>query len=552
MTIRPEDGIETLKGVGEARAAAFRKAGVKTVQDLIFRFPVAWRSGKISPLSPDLAGVYAGFELTVSTAPQVSFYPGGRRAFKFTAEDDAGTKVIVLYFHQPYLKNQIFKGDRFFFFGSLREKKGKLYLFSPERQTDRPDPDELTPLYASLPGLSSKTISKLVGACLVPCLPAICDPLPERIRASEDLPTLSHAVFTMHRPESAEALERAKTRLAFDRLFRFSVQASLFTRRVSGRRVPGMKRVPLEDFARLLPYPLTGAQKRAIGEIWNDLSGGETVRPMNRLLQGDVGSGKTVVAAAGAFLAARNGKSTLIMAPTEILARQHFQNLSELFARSGIPVYLLTGSTTKKERGALYEKTTRREPYVLVGTHALFEDSALCENVSLTVIDEQHRFGVEQRNRLNDKGSGFHSLVMSATPIPRSLAMFLYADSAISVLDEMPPGRKPISTFYVGEDKKSRVYAFLKERVGQGEKAYVVCPLIEDEEGASPLQSAKEEWEALTSALPEIPAALLHGKMKPAEKEEIMATFKQGETSILVSTTVIEVGVDVPDATVMV
>lgn len=546
------DGIGTLKGVGDAREKILKKAGIATVGDLLFNFPKSWRSGKLSLLDPELAGVYAGFCLTVATEPSVSLYPGRRRAFKFIAEDDAGKRVTVLYFHQPYLKGQILKGDCFCFFGALRERKGKLYLFSPERQKELPDPASLTPVYASLPGLSGRAVSKLVAAAVLPCLSQIKDPLPERVRRAEDLPNLAHAVYSMHSPESEEALEHARTRLAFDRLFRFSVQATLFTRNTSSVAVPGMAPVPLSDFAALLPYPLTGAQERAVGEIWSDLTSGKTVPPMNRLLQGDVGSGKTAVAAAAAYLCGRNGRSTLVMAPTEILARQHYAGLSRLFEKASIPVYLLTGSTTKKERALLYEKTTKKEPYVLVGTHALLEDSALCENVALTVIDEQHRFGVAQRNRLNDKGGAFHSLVMSATPIPRTLAMFLYAGSRISVLDEMPPGRVPVQTFYVGEDKKERLYAFLRERSLAGEQAYLVCPLIEDEEDQSPLQSAKEEFQSLQKHLPDVPAALLHGKMKPAEKEAVMASFKAGETRILVSTTVIEVGVDVPCATVMI
>ncbi|MBP5289008.1 MAG: ATP-dependent DNA helicase RecG, partial [Clostridia bacterium] len=384
------------------------------------------------------------------------------------------------------------------------------------------------------------------------CLAQIKDPLPERVRLSEKLVNLAHAVYSMHCPENETALAKARERLAFDRLFLFSVRASLFIRKTANIVVPGMKKIPLSDFTALLPFALTGAQERVIKEIWSDLTGDETVPPMSRLLQGDVGSGKTAVAAAAAYLCGRNGKSTLLMAPTEILARQHYEGFTRLFENTFLPVYLLTGSTTKKERQLLYEKTTKKEPYVLIGTHALFEDSALCDNAALTIIDEQHRFGVDQRNRLNDKGGAVHSLVMSATPIPRTLAMFLYAGSRISVLDELPPGRVPVETYYVGEDKKARIYAFLKEHALNGEQAYVVCPLIEDEEDQSPLQSAKGEWDSLRKHLPEIPSALLHGKMKPAEKEEIMGRFKACEIKILIATTVIEVGVDVPNATIMV
>ena len=253
------DGVSTLKGVGDARAASLKKAGITTLRDLLFFFPKSWRSGVLFPVSPDLCGRDALFLLTVATEPTVSLYPGGRRALKFTAEDDDGAKVTVLYFHQPYLKGQIRKGDRFYFYGALREKKGKLYLFSPERDKEPPDPDSLTPVYPAPAGLSSRAMAKLVDACLLPCLGQIRDPLPDRIRKAEGLPNLAHAVYSMHRPENEKALDRAKERLTFDRLFRYSVQASLFSRQNRSLTVPGMKKVPPEGFAALLPYALTGA-----------------------------------------------------------------------------------------------------------------------------------------------------------------------------------------------------------------------------------------------------------------------------------------------------
>ncbi|MBR2615317.1 MAG: ATP-dependent DNA helicase RecG, partial [Clostridia bacterium] len=339
---------------------------------------------------------------------------------------------------------------------------------------------------------------------------------------------------------------------ATEGLFDFCVKAALFSEQNKKGRVAPFADVPLNDFLSRLPFRLTGAQKRVLEEIRGDLVGETDVAPMNRLIQGDVGSGKTVVAAAAAYLTAKNRRSTLFMAPTEILARQHYASLTKLFSHTDVPVFLLTGSTPKKEREAIFSATTTKIPYVLVGTHALTEEGARCENVALAITDEQHRFGVRQRNLLGEKGGAVHSLVMSATPIPRSLAMFLYAKGSISVIDELPPGRQRVETLYVGEDKLPRIYGFLKDTVAKGHQAYIVCPLICDEEGESPLQSAEEEYAEIQKALPGIECALLHGKMKNEEKNRVMESFQSGETKILVSTTVIEVGVDVPNATVMV
>jgi ATP-dependent DNA helicase RecG len=354
----------------------------------------------------------------------------------------------------------------------------------------------------------------------------------------------------MHLPTSEADLAEAKRRFAFEELFRFSVQSSIFSLESAKKRVAALDDSDLSDFFASLPFSLTAAQKRAIDEIRLDLCGTGEIPPMDRLLQGDVGSGKTIVAAAAAYLVAKNGKSTLIMAPTEILAKQHAENFSKLFAPFHIPVFLLTGSTTKKEREEIFSHTTGTTPYVLIGTHALIEDKTRCGSVLLTITDEQHRFGVRHRNLLGEKGGAIHSLVMSATPIPRSLAMFLHAKSRISVIDELPPGRQAVDTLYVGEDKLDRIYTFLKEQIEAGRQAYIVCPLIEDEE-VSTLISAADQKREVEKQLPSISSELLHGKMKAGEKSAVMERFSSGETKLLVSTTVIEVGVDVPNATVM-
>jgi len=547
-----EDSVKAIKGVGDKTCTAFSRAGIQTIGDLILCFPRNFRSGKIYPLSSERCGSWCGFYLTALSSPGVFTMAGGRRVLRYKACDENGTIVHIMYINQPYLKHQIAKGDCAYYFGILQEKSGGLYLFSPEKRAEAPDPEKLYPVYSAVGGLSSKKIEKLVEACLVQVLPQIRETLPQAILDRFGLMPRARAIFCLHAPPSKELWEEAKKRFAFEELFDFSVKATIFSRRQQKGRTTPFHSVDLSPFLSALPFSLTDAQKRVLDEITADLVGKGPIPPMNRLVQGDVGSGKTVVAAAAAYLTAQNGKSTLVMAPTEILARQHFSSFEKLFRGTDIPVFCLTGSTSKKEREAIFAETMGEKPYVLVGTHALVEEGAKCQGVALAITDEQHRFGVRHRNLLGEKGGAVHSLVMSATPIPRSLAMFLYAKGKISIIDQLPPGRQVIDTLYVGEDKLSRVYGFLRERVQLGQQAYVVCPLIEDEEEKSPLQSATEEYDAIQKALPDIPCALLHGKMKPKEKNEVMEAFQAGKTKILVSTTVIEVGVDVPNATVMV
>ncbi len=544
--------LSELKGVGQKRLEALGGAGLKTVQDLLFRFPSSYRSGKIYPLSPERVGHFSYFALSVESTPSVVRMKGKGATLRYIAKDESGRSVSVLHVHQPYLKNKIQKGAFYYFGGILQERNGSFYLFSPLLEKEKPREDLLSPVYPSVAGLSSKVIASLIDQFLTEVLSEVEETIPLPILETLGFMPRARAVYLLHRPPNEAFLENAKERFAFEGLFRFSVQATLFSREQNTLEVPAFEKRDLTEFFAALPFSLTDAQTRVIGEIADDLCGTGLVSPMDRLLQGDVGSGKTVVAAAAAYLAAQNGKSTLVMAPTEILATQHFHSFTKLFAPLSVPVYLITGSTGKKERDIIFEKTTGDTPYILIGTHALIEESTRCGGVALAITDEQHRFGVRHRNRLSQKGEGVHSLVMSATPIPRSLAMFLHAKSRISVIDQLPPGRKEITTLYVGEDKLPRVYTFLKEKIALGQQAYVVCPLIEDEEGESPLISAADELEEIKKFLPEVPCSLLHGKMKPAEKERVMEEFKSGKTSLLVSTTVIEVGVDVPSATVMV
>ncbi len=552
MALLLSDSVLSLKGVGEKRAEILSKNGIRTIEDLLFFFPRTYRKEEVFPLSEERCGRFSGFYLTADSAPGVFMMAGGRRVLRFLASDEEGARVNILYINQPYLKNQIRKGDSSYYFGILQRKNGAYYLFSPQRKKTAPDPDRIRPIYSSLPSLSTTQTEKMISQCLVPCLSQISETLSPALCEKYGLLSRKKALFTLHCPETEAELEKAKERFCFEELFGFSIRAALFQKRYEAKKVPAFPKGDLTEFYSLLPFSLTEAQHKVLEEIRRDMTGDALLPPMNRLLQGDVGSGKTVVAAGAAYLAAQNGKSTLLMAPTEILAQQHFATFQKLFSNTSLPVFCLTGSTPKKEREELYSHTLSSLPYVLIGTHALIEESALCQNVALAITDEQHRFGVRHRTVLGEKGGAMHSLVMSATPIPRSLAMFLYAGGKISVIDKLPPGRMPVETLYVGEDKIPRIYSFLKEKIAEGRQAYVVCPLIEDEDDASPLQSVQEEFSDLRQALDGIPVALLHGQMKPAEKNRIMDSFQRGETKVLVSTTVIEVGVDVPNSTVMV
>lgn len=543
--------VSDLKGVGAKREEALAKSGIATVGDLLLRFPSSYRSGKVYPISSERVGIFSYFHLTVDSSPVVLNLKGRGKTLRYVASDENGASVQVLHFHQPYLKNQIFSGQALYFGGVLQEKNGVFYLFSPTREQKKPSEDALFPIYPASGGLSSKQFSALIDQVLLSVISQIPETLHANVLEHFGLIPRARAIYLMHRPVDSQSLDDAKRRFAFEELFRFSVQSTLFSMESGKKRVAALPNSDLSEFFAALPFSLTTAQKRSIDEICSDLCGSGEIPPMDRLLQGDVGSGKTLVAAAAAYLVAKNGKSTLFMAPTEILAKQHAEKLSELFSGFGIPVFLLTGSTPKKAREEIFLQTTGEKPYLLIGTHALIEEKNRCGGVLLAITDEQHRFGVRHRNRLGEKGGAVHSLVMSATPIPRSLAMFLHAKSRISVIDELPPGRQSVDTLYVGEDKLPRIYSFLKEQIENGRQAYIVCPLIEDEEELSPLTSAADQIKEVQKNLPGISSALLHGKMKPAEKNEVMEQFSSGKIRLLVSTTVIEVGVDVPNATVM-
>ena len=570
--------LTVLHGIGAVRAEAFSRAGIHTLGDLIRRFPRTYENrGRITPLSRALEGAPAAFLLTVASPPRQALIRKNFSLIKFRAFDESATAEIV-FFNSPFLKDVFEIGKVFRFYGRITlAKNGAIQLNAPkfeEYKEDEPLPD-IVPLY-SLPGsISQKLMTSSVSLALSSVLPTLNDPLPEDLRRKYRFPTLSTALREIHRPTSEEALSSALKRTVFEELYSFAIGLALFRHKEKQATIPPLQDDDLSPLISRLSYTLTNAQCRALQDIRNDLlgKGEDKIPPMMRILIGDVGSGKTVVAASAMYLTAKNGYQAVMMVPTEILARQHFADLSPLFESLGIRIALLVGSMKKKEKEAIYRRLTLAHSNadaidVLIGTHAVLNDQVAPPRLLLTVTDEQHRFGVMQRAALREKNSGSHLLVMSATPIPRTLALTLYGDLDVSKIDELPPGRSPIDTFLIDESYRSRLEGFIRKEIANGGQAYIVCPSIEEESELStaktsdptqaamrdmpPLKAAVTYAEDLTRVFPDLRIAFLHGQMKSNERDRIMAAFSAGDLDILVSTTVIEVGVNVPNASLMV
>lgn len=565
------DSVTSLKGVGSVRAAALEKLGIRTVRDLLYDFPRAYENrGHIRTLSEGTDGVKSAFLLTVGTAPKTVRLRGHMTLTKFKAFDDSGT-VDVVFYNQDYVRQIFSPGDSVRFWGKLNYARGWT-LSSPEYELVQDN--KLLPEFISTYSLSSGVNRKLIEGLISTALSArIPDFLPEDIRLRYRFPTLSRALRAVHAPTSREELNAGIRRLIFDELFCMSVAVAA-NRRTDDRPTNApCQSVDMTPFYRQLPYHLTGAQQRSIDEFLADMTGhgAHGNAAMHRILIGDVGSGKTVCAMAAIYLAVKNGYQAALMAPTEILATQHFQDMQPFFAALGIRVALLTGSTTAKDKRELCQRLERSadECQLLIGTHALLENNIRFFNLGLTITDEQHRFGIRQRTMLDEKSGLGHLLVMSATPIPRTLALALYGDLDISRLDEMPAGRIPVETFVVNESYRARLNGFIAKQVREGGQVYIVCPAIEATDAdtanevpldaslfsspASPLKDVLSYTEDLRrNVFPDLTVGLLHGKMKSAEKEAVMNSFSAGDINILVSTTVIEVGVNVPNACLMI
>ena len=546
------DSVRYLKGVGEARAKTFASLGISTLYDLISYFPRAYEDrSRIVPIAELQTDEPACFRAFVTSSPRTHHIRKGLDLTKLTVADETA-RLNLTFFNQSYVADNLEYSREYYFYGTLT---GDYLGYAMNNPVFEPveKPGVLTrrimPIYPLTAGLHNNLISRTVQQALDACLGELPELLPAELRAQYGLCDAATAYREIHAPSSFEALETARHRLIFEEFFIFSVGLSLLRSGRDEKTRPGFTVPALSEFEAALPFALTGAQKRVIGEIAADLESG---RVMNRLVQGDVGSGKTAVAAAAAWITARNGQQAALMAPTEILAEQHAKGLEPLLAPLGVRVALLTGSMTPAQKKNARAAIAAHEADLIVGTHALISEATSFSDLGLVVADEQHRFGVAQRAALAEKGRDPHLLVMSATSIPRTLALILYGDLDLSVIDELPPGRQTIDTFLVGEDKRARINAFIRKQAAEGHQVYIVCPAIEEGEDES-LRSAESWAETLQQAVfPDLRVALLHGKMKSAQKEEIMGAFARGEYDILVATTVVEVGVDVPNATLMV
>ena len=537
--------VRELHGVGPARAAQLEKLGIRTLYDLLAFFPRDYEDRTnpvtIAQLQP---GVPACFRAMVVSQPVLRRIGGGRDITKLTVADETG-KLTLSYFNQPYVKNQLHYGESYYFYGALQPEHGMQMANPAHDPADRPGAvtNRLLPVYSLTAGLSNRLMTQCVQQALTFAAELLPEILPEQVRREYDLCGVTEAYTTVHQPPDWPALQRARKRLVFEEFFIFS--AGLAVLRASRTELSAAPYAAdcMQGFYAALPFRLTGAQQRAIDQILQDLTSGHV---MNRLVQGDVGSGKTMVAAAACFCAVKNGKQAAFMAPTEILAEQHEKTLSALLGPLGVHVLLLTGAKTPAQKRAAREKIASGEAQLVVGTHALLSETVVFRDLGLVVADEQHRFGVAQRTRLTEKGDAPHLLVMSATPIPRTLALIAYGDLDVSVIAELPPGRRPVETFLVSEALRERLNGFIRKQCAGGHQVYVVCPAVED--GEENAMKSAEGWAQTLrdETFPELRVGLVHGRMKSAEKDAALSAFRAGDYDILVATTVVEVGVDVP------
>ena len=548
---RLNDPVTLLKGVGPTKAKQFAALNIFTLRDLICHFPRGYEDRtKLVPIAKLEVDTPACFRGMVMNTPRTSHIRKGLDLTKVQVADHSG-RLNLTFFNNKYVTDQLQYGREFIFFGTLSGDYIGYGMTNPVFEPLDSTPvttRRVLPIYPLTAGLSNAALPKAIRQAL-----QLCDPpeeiLPEEIRERYGILTAEKAYRAIHEPASMAEAEMAKKRLIFEEFFVFSAGLALMRSSRAEKKCQPYHDTDLEPFRRALPFTLTGAQTRAIAEITEDLGKGA---PMNRLVQGDVGSGKTMVAAAAAYLAAKNSRQSALMAPTEILAEQHYRSLSHLLEPMGIRVGLLTGSMKPKEKKQTREAIEAGEIALTVGTHALLSDATHFCNLGLVITDEQHRFGVGQRAKLSAKGDSAHLLVMSATPIPRTLALLMYGDLDVSILDELPPGREPVDTFLVGESYRPRINAFIRKQVAEGHQCFVVCPAVEENEELG-IKAATVWAETLQQTVfPDLRIALLHGQMKGEEKEAAMAAFARGEADVMVATTVIEVGVDVPNATLMV
>ena len=548
-----DTNLQYLKGVGPARVEVLNKLNLYTVRDIVEYFPRTYEDrGTYKKIGELVDGETTTFKAVLASSVNETRIRKNMTIYKAIAKDDTGS-IILTWFNQPYVKKQLKTDCEYAFYGKIKNTLGRIEIQSPvfeeigkEKNTGR-----IIPVYPLINGITQNVFRTIVENATNEMKNKYLEVLPEWVRVQNNLVDINYAMKNIHFPDTLQDFEKARYRLAFEELL--VMQLGLLRFKIAGEKnyegISFNKDEKMDELLSTLPYKLTNAQMRVWREIDNDM---KSEKSMNRLVQGDVGSGKTVVATLAMFKAVRNGYQAALMAPTSILARQHYEGISKMLKPFGIIVELLTGDVTKKNKTLILDRLKSGEIDILIGTHALIEDNVEFKNIGLVITDEQHRFGVRQRKILSSKGQKTDTLVMTATPIPRTLAIILYGDLDISIIDELPPGRQKIDTYAVRRNLEDRVNNFVKKEISAGRQAYVVCPLVEESEEMSGVKSVTEQLEYYKKVFDEYRVEMLHGKMRPKEKDEIMTRFKNAEIDILISTTVIEVGVDVPNATMMV
>lgn len=545
------DKISTIKGIGTQRAEKLAALGIQTVRDMLYYFPTSVEDRRISKKITQLDdGDVTCITAAVCSAPTVKHIRKGFSVYSIPLRDDTGT-ITAVFYNNPYVMNNFRIGSFYNFYGRVECKYGQRKIITPiyEAYGTNNVTGNIVPIYKTGASITQKVMVSTIKKCLELAGDSIEDFMPKSLIEKYNLCRADFAIRNIHFPIDYDSYELSRNRLAFEELF--LLQLALNMRKKVAKKLTS---VPFSDLdyspiANLFPFALTAAQQKVADEIAGDLSSSS---PMNRLVQGDVGSGKTAVGMIALYLCIKNGFQAAFMAPTAILARQHYDDIAPVFEKLGYKTALLIGSMSKKEKTSVYNGIATGEINLVIGTHALFQDNVLFKNLKLVVTDEQHRFGVRQRGALVSKGDNPHILVMTATPIPRTLALIIYGDLDISVINELPPGREKVDTFCIGENIRERMHSFIRKEVSGGHKVYIVCPMV-DENQELDLKSAVSYRDNLANNIfPDFKVGLVHGKMKDSEKDIVMDDFAFGNTDILVSTTVIEVGVNVPSATLMI
>lgn len=551
MSINLEQNIQYMKGVGPAKALLLNKLGIFTVKDLMEYYPRVYEDRtKLKNISEFLNGEQALFIATVSSPVKTQRIRKNLVIYSTFVSDDTGVCKMTWY-NQAYIKTKLIEGEKYLFYGKVDLGRSRASIDSSfiYNISDLDKIQGIYPIYPLTAGITQNYLFKLENEIYNSDI-LIREIFTDEFRKKYSLAEINYAMRNVHFPKDFNAINVARNRIIFEELFLF--QLALMNIKNSGigvKKNTVYKEVDLKPFLDLLPFDLTNAQKNVVNEIRKDLTNDKV---MNRLVQGDVGSGKTMVAALAMYMAVKNGYQASMMAPTTILANQHYDELSKYFEKLGISTAIITSSTTKKNKREIVEKLKNNEIDILIGTHSLIEDDICFNNLGMVITDEQHRFGVKQRMKLSTKGNTVETLVMTATPIPRTLAIILYGDLDLSIIDEMPPGRSPVITAVRDESSEDKINAFLKSQINEGRQIYVVCPLVEENEDLD-LNSVNELFERYKNdVFKDYSVEFLHGKMKNKEKDEIMQRFKENKINILISTTVIEVGISVSNATVMV